>query len=520
MDIIPRAKGLVHEKKYNDAMKLLQNVENDEAYFIQGVLCEENPDLGGPDAAITFYKKVKDLADAFHNYGTILIMKGQYEDAIPLFQRAIDINPSHVRALNNIAVCYEMTDDDKEKQYELFKRIIEIDKKNSFAYHNLGHLDTIHGNYRLGQLYLETAYRLNPEYPETCYTLAVLYNGFTLELPKIKPAEELLQEAQNCYAKFERKNLATLKLEEGIATSFVFNNAQIAAGRLVVGDNIIITHHNLHIPVQRWSFGNEPKKITKAWSTLQHNAWGFYHWICEVFPKIFIILTIENDPTVPIMVPNKAFVKQALKNVPGNFLYCDPRDYFFVENIKILDWPSVEVPAASKEFLPPKAVIHTLRQGIQQCFPNPSNNEKNWILWLSRNHAQGYRNVSNENQVIETLQNMISYRNSHYTILKFVPEDYSFDDTLQIFQHAKIVIGVHGGAFSNMVFSQDTSIIEFTMLEEYYRYYFKHLADCCDHPYYAIDLNLPNLFHATISLPQEKINQLSEIVEQIITPST
>jgi hypothetical protein len=512
------AQSFIKEKKIGKALRLLKNLDSDEAYFMRGVICEENREHGGADAAIDFYKKTKQHPEALQHWSAILVQRGQYTDALPIIERLLQIEPSHTGALNNIAVCYYQLNN-HEMAFHYFNKIIANDPTNANAHHNLGHIEIQRGNVDIAQHHLELSYKLDPTHIETCYTLAVLYNGFTIKRPKLKSADELLMEAQVLYAKSLNRDLIKMDQYNGAPyAQFIFNNVVLSTGRCITSKQIIVSHHHLKIPVHRFYMNDKLRQFDTAWSTLQHNSWGFYHWLIETLPRVFIIMKYETDKTIPILVPDKPFVHDAINVIDPehkwNFVYCANTDSFIIKTVKLIDWPTVEkYNVASKEFLAPKIVIDILREGLKL-----SNNPiKDQIIWLSRRSDGGNRNVLNEDTVIKTIQDHIDSYGSKYTLTKFIPEDYTYKDTRDLFGRAKAVIGVHGGAFSNIVYCDPgTSIIEFKMLEDYYKYYFLHLSDCCGLPYYPIQLDQPNLFTIPFEIPQQKINNLEMVLKVIL----
>lgn len=512
-----KAYDYIINNEIDKAWFLLKKIDNDQANYMKGVLCEENQRFGGQMKAIEFYKKVQSMANAFHNHGTILLTQDQYNEAIPLFLKAIELDPKHTRAMNNVAICYELLKDPDQKQYDYFKKIAQIDPANSYAHHNIGYINSGRGNVDIAQEHLEIAYQLNNKYPETCYTLGVLYNGYTLNKPLIKEAELLFQECHQAYAEQTKQKLLYLGCQDG-PTMFTFSNAILSSGHLRVkkddGTAIIISHHDLHIPIHRWNPSSNVINLPKAWSTLQHNSWGFYHWLCETLPKIFMIL--EQDTNTPIIVPNKGFVRDALKNIKGNFVYCSPNDTYQIDEIKIIDWSSVQEPSPkSKEFLIPDYIVNLLRRSFNRYYVNPEPSTKKKIIWLSRCNVKGVRDVINEDQVVDAIFNTVS-RFGQYEFVRYIPEDYPFDDMREVFYNAKMIIGVHGGAFSNMLFSNKCTIIEFSMMEDYYRYYFKCLAESCGHQYYNIDFDIPNIFKKSFEINEFQIEKMIYVINECL----
>ncbi|RLC38670.1 MAG: hypothetical protein DRH51_08020, partial [Candidatus Coatesbacteria bacterium] len=45
-------------------------------------------------------------ADAYYNDGNLYLMIGLFDKALESYQKAIDVNPSHIRAYSNLGVTY------------------------------------------------------------------------------------------------------------------------------------------------------------------------------------------------------------------------------------------------------------------------------------------------------------------------------------------------------------------------------------------------------------------------------
>ena len=117
---------LVHEVSENNAeiMKLVENQKETLAQEEQRRRLAEAKRLNNAGVA------------AYHN--------GQYEKALELFRRAIDINPDFTEGYNNLGLTYtEMQAE--EKATEAFKKAIELNPDLAATYNNLGYVF-----YRLG----------------------------------------------------------------------------------------------------------------------------------------------------------------------------------------------------------------------------------------------------------------------------------------------------------------------------------------------------------------------------------
>jgi tetratricopeptide (TPR) repeat protein len=128
-------------------------------------------------------------ARAYYNLGTAYGREGRFDNAIPLLQRAVEINPEYPEALNNLGAALQA----KGRIYEsvkLYAKVIALAPQYADAHYNLGF-----ALQRLGLLdeaesqYLE-AIRLNPKYAEAHNNLGAL---LIIRGRKSEGAEHLMQ---------------------------------------------------------------------------------------------------------------------------------------------------------------------------------------------------------------------------------------------------------------------------------------------------------------------------------------
>jgi tetratricopeptide (TPR) repeat protein len=79
-----------------------------------------------------------------NNAGVMAYHNGQYEKALELFRKAVEIEPAMTEAYNNLGLAYTETNDAK-RATEAFRKAIEIEPELAAAYNNLGYVF-----YRLG----------------------------------------------------------------------------------------------------------------------------------------------------------------------------------------------------------------------------------------------------------------------------------------------------------------------------------------------------------------------------------
>ncbi|MBN2070413.1 MAG: tetratricopeptide repeat protein [Candidatus Krumholzibacteriota bacterium] len=81
------------------------------------------------------------LAEArrLNNAGVMSYHNGQYEQALDLFKKAVEIDDSFTEAYNNLGLTYTETSQE-EKATESFKKAIELNPELSATYNNLGYV--------------------------------------------------------------------------------------------------------------------------------------------------------------------------------------------------------------------------------------------------------------------------------------------------------------------------------------------------------------------------------------------
>jgi tetratricopeptide (TPR) repeat protein len=152
------------------------------------------------------------IPNAWNNLGLLATREGRTSEAIPYFKRALDINPDHLIALENLGNAYR-----HEKQWELARTTLEHAVEVG--------PDDPEANYSLGMVYaqlnesdrayerLQTALRLRPDYPEALNNLGILY----LRTQRPEKAIESFEECIRVAPTFDQSylNLARVYAVEG-----------------------------------------------------------------------------------------------------------------------------------------------------------------------------------------------------------------------------------------------------------------------------------------------------------------
>ena len=114
-------------------------------------------------------------ANVLYNKGTVLAETGQYEDARPYLERAVDADPSNADAWYNLALIY--TNLDKLEQAKgILEKLLESYPSEATYHYSLGVTLKKKGKKEDALREFERARGLNPTYAEAQYAVA-----FTLE---------------------------------------------------------------------------------------------------------------------------------------------------------------------------------------------------------------------------------------------------------------------------------------------------------------------------------------------------
>lgn len=174
---------------------------------------------------------------------------------------------------------------------------------------------------------------------------------------------------------------------------------------------------------------------------------NYYHWMVETAPKIRYLRMFERQTgtDVTVLVPYNAplFVKETLLH---------------------LGWPMERVMFATEP-------MYEVRNLILSPYPKRSKTELNWLretildgvtderrtadsgsrIYVSRSNAIS-RRVVNEDQVMRVLK--------PYGFERYHLEDRSLAENVRLFNCADMVVGPHGAGLTDIIFTEDCTLIE------------------------------------------------------------
>ena len=201
--------------------------------------------------------------------------------------------------------------------------------------------------------------------------------------------------------------------------------------------------HRYRNPANASTVEGNVMPLTNKWS------YNYHHWLCECLPALVAVM--EKFPAVLIAVPESLsqFQRKTLqllgfddtKLVSAKTIH--PESLILVNNIRIKNraWPtSVISPAAIKK----------MRKLILEKITITNAVEKIDVLWISRS-AENNRHVINELAYVQS---------QSFNVKVMYPTRESLEEQISQASRAHIIIGPHGAGLTNILWSDQATLIE------------------------------------------------------------
>jgi tetratricopeptide (TPR) repeat protein len=152
------------------------------------------------------------LPNAWNNLGILAAREGRTDEAIENFQRALQIDPDHLIALDNLGNAYR-----EKRRWEdaktVLRRALQLNPEDPEANYSLGMVFAQLDDTERAYEYLQKALAARPAYPEALNNLGILY----LRTQRQEEAEKSFKESIRVAPAFDQSylNLARLYALEG-----------------------------------------------------------------------------------------------------------------------------------------------------------------------------------------------------------------------------------------------------------------------------------------------------------------
>ena len=152
-------------------------------------------------------------AEVLYNKGTVLAQTGQYEDARPYLERAVDADPSNLDAWYNLALTYTSLGK-FEQAAGILEKLIETYPSEATYHYSLGITLKEKGKKKDALTEFKLARDLNPYYPEAQYAVALTTEQLGDRKDAVREWERYLElDPDSAWAEEARVHLDNLAAE-------------------------------------------------------------------------------------------------------------------------------------------------------------------------------------------------------------------------------------------------------------------------------------------------------------------
>lgn len=263
----------------------------------------------------------------------------------------------------------------------------------------------------------------------------------------------------------------------------------------------------------------------------QPSSNNWFHWITEALVRaVFMKDAILADPTLKLVVPDwrrpeqghgaaapNDRVEETLQLMgiePDRLVRQSEKTTVRAQRLLVVDWRPHD-DAGSTYLLPPPDGMRRVRSELVPHFEPAA--ARSTVVWVSRNegNVDGRRVVTNEQAVIDALRKIVAADPAlRLHIVRPTADNLSVADAVDLFSHARLVVGVHGAGLTNAMFcAPGTPLVEVTLPEAMFGM-FAHLAEALQLPYHAVDDMIPHgSFYSPVDID---VDRLASVVQEAL----
>lgn len=214
---------------------------------------------------------------------------------------------------------------------------------------------------------------------------------------------------------------------------------------LKLGQNHLILSRFLKKQIQ------PEKTILSLSNVLEDN---YYHWIMESVTRVLLIENLIDLQSVTILINDN---RNSFKTESLNFLFkisdikVKPTKDVYRGDFIIPSFTHTRNTRTSMTDICHPIIIRNLNKKIFDRFNSHSTGSFPLKFILSRKNASG-RKILNEEFLINELQD------KGFEIIE--TDNLTFEDQIQLFFYAQIVISTHGAGLTNIIFSKEITVVE------------------------------------------------------------
>lgn len=272
-------------------------------------------------------------------------------------------------------------------------------------------------------------------------------------------------------------NQINLHSDSGLLTfkSKIILESGMDLKRILNMDNLLKKIFNLRFKVNS-QFKDE------ICTSIIHLPWAKssnFHWFIDCLSRIYLLKNyFKNEITILVSEKIKKFQLETLK-------FCIPKNWKIrmikdnqVYKIERFIFPSF-LNSHLSGYLDLR-VIEFIKSKIIEGYNIEKKNTKKEKIFISRNKANK-RKILNENKLHDILKK--------YNFKIIFSEDLKYKEQVELFYQSKIIISAHGAGLTNILFSEEATVIELHPISDV-RSHYCLLSLALDHIYHPIYLEV------------------------------
>lgn len=233
---------------------------------------------------------------------------------------------------------------------------------------------------------------------------------------------------------------------------------------------------------------------------------SYFHWLFDILPRLDLLRRAKIDYSQVTWLFNSPLNLFQVETL--SYLGVMPKQMVYLSNQRHCIADELIVPSLPDSIgdISPATVTFLKKSFIKKCRYSGRTPER---IFLQR-ESQESRKIANQTEILQSLAPL--------GFVPMIPEEYPWIDQLCVFYNAKVVVGAHGGALANLVFSQpETLCVEF-LASEYVNKCFWGLAHQVGarHAYAVCPSSQGRLQNAAsrsnLKVPLDAISRLAEIL--------